>query len=412
VKKLFVLIALALLLAGCTEPSATEFTLETTPVIIAKETVKVKPVESNQHLERDKPVVTSAKLVAIGDILLHQPVYNDAATPDGNYDFSPMFRKVKPFLESADLAVANQETMIGGKEIGLSSYPMFNSPYEIGDALKEVGIDMVTLANNHTLDKGEKAIRNALEYWDNIGMNYTGAFASEEDREDIRTIEKNDITFSFLAYSYGTNGMPVPEDKPYLINLIDLPLIAADVEKAKKRSDVVVVSMHWGNEYEGTPNQTQIDLATELSTMGVDIIIGHHPHVLQPMDWIERADGSKTFVLYSLGNFLSAQEGLERSIGGIGGIEITKTVYQGKTNIELANPSFIPTYVHNSNRSNFDIIPMYQLEESYLTRSQQHYEHTKEHLRKYTNEVRFVENLNEVLHKDLIGIKKRKKIEE
>jgi poly-gamma-glutamate synthesis protein (capsule biosynthesis protein) len=269
----------------------------------------------------DKPIVKSAKLVAIGDILLHQPVYKDAATPEGTYDFSPMFTQVKPLLESADIAVANQETMIGGKELGLSSYPLFNSPFEIGDALKDAGIDIVTLANNHTMDKGEQAIQNALSYWSQIQMPYTGAFQSFEDREEIRMLTKNDITFSFLAYSYGTNGMPVPEDKPYLINLIDLPLIQQDVRKAKGQSDVVVVSMHWGNEYESLPSTSQLELARELSNMGVDIIIGHHPHVLQPMDWIERPNGSKTFVMYSLGNFLSSQIGLDRRIGGIGALK-------------------------------------------------------------------------------------------
>ncbi|MFX3673506.1 MAG: CapA family protein [Paenisporosarcina sp.] len=405
-KKLFVFVALLLPLVGCAEPSPTPFTFETVPAI------NVLEVEQIKSVEQDKPVVTSAKLVAIGDILLHRPVYKDAATPEGSYDFSSMFTKVKPFLESADLAIANQETMIGGEELGLSSYPMFNSPYEIGDALKDVGIDMVTIANNHTLDKGEKAIHNAINYWDSIGMPYTGAFSSEKDRAVIRTIVKNDITFSFLAYSYGTNGMPVPEDKPYLINLIDLPLIQQDVEKAKRSSDVVVVSMHWGNEYELTPNQTQIDLAKELSNMGIDIIIGHHPHVLQPMDWIERTDGSKTFVLYSLGNFLSAQEGLERSIGAIGGVEITKTVYQGKTEIRLSNPSFIPTYVYNSNKSNFEVIPMYQLNETYLPGFQQHYENTQNHLKQFASEVKFTEGLNDDLHRNPFVIKKLEKKEE
>lgn len=409
-KKLLVLFALCILLAGCDESVSTNLTIESEPLVVAKELPPIQqPV---QPVQKDKPVITTAKLVAIGDILLHQSVYDDAATPQGTYDFTPMFSKVKPYLESADLAIANQETMIGGTELGLSSYPMFNSPFEIGDALKEAGIDLVTLANNHTLDRGEKAIDNALHHWDSIGMPYTGSFKSEKDRATIRTIQKNDITFSFLSYSYGTNGMPVPEDKPYLINLIDLPLIEEDVAKAKDLSDVVVVSMHWGNEYESLPSQLQISLAEELSEMGVDIIIGHHPHVLQPVNWIERSDGSKTFVLYSLGNFLSAQEGLERLIGGIGGVEITKTVYQGESVITLDNPSFVPTYVHSKHWKGYEIIPMYQLNESHLSSFQQHYARTQEHMRNYTNEVTFIENLNENIQKDLIGIEKRQDIDE
>ncbi|MGB2992147.1 MAG: CapA family protein [Paenisporosarcina sp.] len=390
-KKLIMLITFSLLLVSCSRLPANEMPLEPIPVVEATEIdqPKEKPIPVDTSLT--KPIVTSVKLVAIGDILIHQPVYHDAATPQGGYDFSSMFTKVKPFLEEADIAVANQETMIGGAELGLSGYPLFNSPYEIGDALKDSGIDIVTIANNHTLDKGEKGIVNALNYWDSIGMTYTGAFKSEEDREDIRTVIKNGISFSFLSYSYGTNGLPVPEDKPYLINLIDLSLIKQDVEKAKALSDVVVVSMHWGNEYETEPNQIQLDLAKELSDMGVDIIIGHHPHVLQPVDWIERVDGSRTYVMYSLGNFLSAQEGLERLTGGIGGVEITKTASSGKSVISLSNPSFIPTYGYHENKRNFKIIPMVQLNESYLSNYLSYYESVQNHMTTFIKDLSFDE---------------------
>lgn len=391
-KKLFVFIALYVTFAGCSKFPSNELSYE--PVSAAKASEhEPRPVkETTQPPEMEKPLVTSAKLVAIGDILLHQSVYKDAATDQGIYDFLPMFEKVKPFIESADIAVANQETMIGGKELGLSSYPIFNSPYEIGDALKDTGIDIVTLANNHTLDKGETAILNAVTHWNQIGMPYTGAFKSKEDRETIRTITKNGIAFSFLSYTYGTNGMPVPQDKPYLVNLIDLPIIEKDVERAKQLSDVVVVSMHWGNEYEDRPNQTQIDLANALSEMGVDIIIGHHPHVLQPIDWIERPDGSRTFVLYSLGNFLSAQEGVERLTGGIGGIEVTKVTHQGKTTITLSDPSFVPTYGYYNNWRDFEVIPMFQLNDTYLPNYLAHYVETQNHMELFTPELTFTEH--------------------
>ncbi|PUB09560.1 CapA family protein [Paenisporosarcina sp. OV554] len=379
-KKLIILFTLSLLLGSCSNLPANEISIKPAPVVNAMETDNPKEKTIPIDVSLEKPIVTSVQLVAIGDILIHQPVYWDAATPQGGYNFSSMFTKVKPFIEEADIAVANQETMIGGAELGLSGYPLFNSPYEIGDALKEAGIDLVTLANNHTLDQGEKGIRNALAYWDRIGMAYTGAFKSNADRENIRTVNKNGIGFSFLSYSYGTNGLPVPEDKEYLINLINLSLIKQDVEKAKALSDVVVVSMHWGNEYEKEPNQMQLDLAKELSNMGVDIIIGHHPHVLQPMDWIERVDGSRTFVMYSLGNFLSAQDGLEKMTGGIGGIEITKTTSSGKSVISLSNPSFIPTYAYNKNKRNFSIIPMVQLNDSYLSNYLSYYESTQNHM--------------------------------
>jgi len=395
-KKLFVLLVLSLTLAGCNYFNATESPIEPVPVASAMEKeykteAEKKPIKI-ETVALEKPLVTRAKLVAIGDVLLHQSVYIDAETPDGVYNFSPMFEKVKPFIESADIAVANQETTIGGVELGLSGYPMFNSPYEIADALKETGIDLVTIANNHSLDKGETGILNAIEHWDSIGMPYTGAFKSEEDREEIRTVTKNGIHFSFLSYTYGTNGLPVPADKLYLVNLIDLDLIKQDVAAARMVSDVVVVSMHWGNEYENLPNQTQIDLANELSGMGVDIIIGHHPHVLQPMDWIERGDGSRTFVMYSLGNFLSAQEGLKRLTGGIGGVEVTKTVHHGQSIIKLSNPSFMPTYGYYKNWRDFDVIPMHQLDDTFLPNYQAHYESTREHLLEFTDDITFTES--------------------
>lgn len=338
--------------------------------------------------KKEKPKVTSVRLAAIGDILLHSPVMDDAAKRNGSYDFSPMFKEVKPFIEGADIAVANQETMIGGKELGLSGYPSFNSPYEIGDALKDTGIDLVTIANNHTLDRGEKAIRNAVKYWNQIDMPYTGAHISQKDRDEIRTITKNDITISFLSYTYGTNGIPVPKGKSWLVNLIDPDLIEADIKRAREISDVVSVSMHWGNEYEKMPNQTQIDLAESLSEMGADLIIGHHPHVLQPIDWIEREDGTRTLVIYSLGNFLSGQEGLDKMIGGIAGINVTKTSLEGRSSIELSEPSFIPTYsYYSSSKKDFAVIPMFGLNEQLLPKYKAHYRKTKEHIQVFSEDI-------------------------
>src|SRR5690606_12591383 len=183
--------------------------------------IQKKSEENNQETEerveppKPEPVTASASIAAVGDVLLHGSIYRDAQRGE-TFHFDDMFQAVKPYLEKPDITFANQESMIGGKEIGLSTYPTFNSPFEIGDTLKRVGVDVVSMANNHTLDRGEKAILNAIQHWNKIGMLYVGAYASEEDKAKIRTIEKNGITFSFLAYTYGTNGIPVPKDKPYL----------------------------------------------------------------------------------------------------------------------------------------------------------------------------------------------------
>lgn len=338
------------------------------------DTETVTPIEPNS-------VVTSVTLAAIGDVLIHRPIYREAEQKDGTYDFSSVFQLVKDTMLQPDLLIANQESMIGGKKIGLSTYPSFNSPFEVGDTLKDVGVDFVTVANNHTLDRGEKAIQSALKHWDELDMPYTGAYKNEEDQSHIRTITRNDITFSVLAYTYGTNGIPVPKGKDYLVNLIDMKKIEADVKQAKLISDVVVVAMHWGTEYQDLPNKQQQQLAQQLADLGVDLVIGNHPHVLQPPQWVEGQDGHKTFVWFSLGNYISSQEGLKKQIGGIGYIDVVKTTVEGQSTIELTNPGFMPTYVYFSNWKDYRITPLEQTQNGELAQADKQFNATMKHMR-------------------------------
>ncbi|MCU9614692.1 CapA family protein [Caldibacillus lycopersici] len=293
---------------------------------------------------------------AIGDILIHDWVYQDAQTEDG-YDFKPMFQYIRDTLLQPDILLANQESLLGGAEIGVSSYPSFNSPYEVGDALIDSGVDIVSTANNHTLDRGEKAILNAINYYERVGQTYVGHYKDVEDQNTLRIINKKGINFAFLSYTYGTNGIPVPEGKDYLVNLIDLDKMKEEIIRAKKEADVVVMSIHWGNEYQRVPSEEQKYIAQELASYGVDIIFGHHPHVLQPMEWIE-VDGHKTFVVYSLGNFLSGQMWDYKDIGGVAEINVTKTVTNSGVSIELSEPTFLPTYVSNTNLHNYRVVPL------------------------------------------------------
>ncbi|WP_458413172.1 CapA family protein [Schinkia sp. CFF1] len=329
---------------------------------------------------------TTARLVGIGDILIHGIVYKDAKTANG-YSFKPMLAQVKPFIENADLAFANEETMIGGSQLGLSTYPTFNSPFEVGDALKDAGVDIVSMANNHTLDRGEKAIQNAIQHWNKIGMTYTGAYKNEEDKNVIRTLKANEITFSFLAYTYGTNGIPLPKGKPYLVNLINLENMKKDIAEAKSISDVVVVSVHFGNEYQRVPNENQKALVKELANAGADIILGHHPHVLQPTEWIERQDGRRTFVVYSLGNFLSGQKGIYKETGGILQLDVEKTVGASGVEINIKNPSFLPTIVTKTNASKYTVLP---LKNVYPTNTST-FKEMKHHMTKYMPELAILE---------------------
>ncbi|WP_040208948.1 CapA family protein [Neobacillus jeddahensis] len=307
--------------------------------------------------QESRELTEKVTIGAIGDILIHSPVYQDAYN-GANYDFSPMFENVKPLLEKPDVLTANQESMLGGLELGLSGYPMFNSPYEVADALKAAGVDIVSTANNHTLDRGEKGIRSESTYLDGIGLPHVGSFTDEKDRQTLRIMEKNGIKIAFLAYTYGTNGIPVPKGKDFLVNLIDREKMKNEIHRAKTKADVVVMSIHWGNEYQRIPTNDQKDLAKYLANEGVDIIFGSHPHVLQPMDWINTSTGEKSFVIYSLGNFISGQYGDYKDIGGLVMIDITKHIDENGSTIELSNPQFSPTFVTSQKYQQFRVVPL------------------------------------------------------
>lgn len=334
---------------------------------------------------------TQITLSAVGDILIHDTVYKDAYKKGQGktYQFDPMFARVKSLMEKADLTFANQESIAGGAEIGLSSYPMFNSPFQISDTLKQAGVDIVSIANNHTLDRKEQAILNAIEYYEKIGLPYVGAYKNEEDRDSIRVLEKNGVKVAFAAFTYGTNGLTVPQGKEYLANYIDKDRIKQEISKAKQQADVVVLSLHFGTEYQLEPNKEQKDLAKFAINEGADIILGHHPHVLQPAEWIEREDGTKGFVVYSLGNFLAAQKELDTLIGGILTLHIEKIERGDKVSISVQNPSFIPTYIYYKKWRDYSIIPMDQLTNRDLPGIEQKREQVKQHMAKWMPDLAF-----------------------
>lgn len=357
------------------EPSGTEAPANT-----------AAPAPTPSPTPEPEETVTSLTFVAVGDVLIHSSLYKDAYTPEG-YHFDPMFELVAQTIKDADFAMANQESMIGGVEIGLSDYPSFNSPFEIGTTLKEVGFDAVTIANNHTLDRGEQAILNAIGHWDAIGMTYVGAYRSREDQETLRIAEQNGIKLALLGYTYGTNGIPVPEGKDYLVNLIDPEVIVRDIQEASRKADAVVVNLHFGREYERMPNEEQKKLAERLAQAGADLIIGHHPHVLQPCEWIEREDGGRTFVIYSLGNFLSGQEGVYKEIGGILHVTIEKRERGDQRSISILEPALLPTWTHKKNWRQYKIIPLDQVTEQQLPGAAEYREKIRRHMTQWMPEL-------------------------
>lgn len=304
-----------------------------------------------------------ASLVMVGDALYHPGAYKDGLQSDGTYNYDKQFALITPIIKNYDLAYYNQETILGGKELGLSGYPCFNSPQEVGDAFINAGFNLVSLANNHTLDRGEKAILNSISYWRNKSDVVTaGSYDSLADKNRSHIFEKNGITFGFLAYTYGTNGIPVPKGKEYLVNVFDKDIAKKEIAEIRDKVDVLLVAMHWGVEYTHKETSEQIEQAKFLNSLGVDVIIGSHPHVIEPIEYV-----NDTLVIYSLGNFISGQNGIEKRIGLMAALDINKTVEKDNTVIEINNikGDLVYTY-HNGSYANYRIIPFYKLTDAEL----------------------------------------------
>ena len=299
------------------------------------------------------------RMSVIGDIMCHNSQYNDAYR-NGEYDFSYVFEDIKSYIENADIAIGNLETTFAGAERGYSSYPTFNTPENLATDLKELGIDVLATANNHSLDKGYKGIESTINFLDEVGIAHTGTFTSEESQNEILIQEVNGLKIAFLSYTYGTNGIPVPSGKEYSINLIDKDLIKNHLEIARNLNpDVICVNMHWGIEYQNKPNEEQIDLADFLFENGADIILGSHPHVIQRMESkvIQLEDGTEKngFVIYSLGNFVSGQDKANTRNSIILGFDIVKSGKDGKISIE--NVEYVPIYTYTSPKyKNYKVI--------------------------------------------------------
>ena len=323
----------------------------------------------NNITEEDKSY--SIDLLMVGDVLIHDRLYTSMKTSDG-YDFRPALTYIKDIVKDYDLAYYNQETILGGSEIGLSSYPSFNSPYEVGDAMIDAGFNLVSLATNHTLDRGEKAITNSINYWNGKNDVLTaGSYLSSEDRNKINIREVNNITYTMLNYTYGTNGIKVPSGKEYFVNVWPCNgsnpsydseyqeykrIVKEDVERVRDKVDLLIVAMHWGVEYTHTPTAYQIDMANYLESLGVNIIIGTHPHVVMPITFI-----NDTLVIYSLGNFLSAQEtniDYNTTVGLLSTIKITKYIDKdNNSSIKLSDINNELVYTYSKNNNDYKVIP-------------------------------------------------------
>lgn len=315
--------------------------------------------------EENKPKVYNAKMIMAGDGLLHGYVYRDAKKADGSFDFSNQIEYVKELIKDYDLKYWNQETIFGGttypngSKRDYSGYPRFNSPSKFGDDMLNIGFNMVSLANNHSMDQGESGVLNSVAYWNTKDIVWTGQSDSEENRLAHVYGEINGIKYALLSYTMHTNGLPVPSGKSYLVNVYDKDKVKADIEAVKNNVDVIFVAMHWGEEYTHKPNSNQRETANYLASLGVDVIIGCHPHVIQPIEKIKNEEtGKETIVYYSLGNFISNQGDEMKRVGLLGTLNITKTIDKNETKIEINNVGGELHYTYYTpSHTNYKVVP-------------------------------------------------------
>ena len=329
----------------------------------------MEDVVNNPHvIDGDTPIINEENyqlsLIMAGDALYHDGVYKDGLQNDGSYNFLKNLEFIKPIISRYDLAYYNQESILGGSDIGLSTYPRFNSPQEVGDAFIDAGFNLVSTANNHSLDRGEEAVLKSVSYWkqqDAVLM--SGTCDSFSCQDEIKIREKNGISYAFLSYTTSLNGIKIPEGKSYLVNFYSEEKVREDVSKIKDKVDVILVAMHWGAEYRDYPNEEQKQIANFLADLGVTVVIGTHPHVIQPIEKIK-----DTLVFYSLGNFISAQEGIDKLVGLMGAITIKKQVLGNEKHIFVDSIDTLLTYTYYDEKfRNFKIIPFDQVDSNILS---------------------------------------------
>ena len=308
-------------------------------------------------------------MLAVGDNLVQTGVYNAAHkwSADGTYDFTKTYEHMKPMIEAADVAVINQETLICGADYEISGSNLnFNSPIQLGDAMVDVGFDVFTLANNHLLDKRIDGLESCITYWDNMMLKNPkvlalGTYRNAEDQNRIRVQEVNGVKIAYLAYTENLNGYRIPADSQIKVGFTsDEALIQKQVKEAKGIADAVVVAMHWGTEDTHIVRDDVKELAKKTIEWGADVILGSHPHTAETMEWVNRKDGTRGFVYYSLGNFISAQTDNFNMVGEVGEFNLVKNGETGKVTVEEVTCMPCITHYETAKFANCRVYPYYE----------------------------------------------------
>lgn len=319
--------------------------------------INKKVQETNQkkaardlQIKREKAKV-EVSISMVGDVLMHNPTLKSGLQDDGSYNYDHLFKNVKEQMKSADISLANQEVILGGTDLGISAYPAFNAPQELGDSLVKSGFNTILHATNHTLDKGQKGVDNTLTYWKEKHPETTvlGIHESQEDRDQIYVFEKKGFKIAILNYTYGVNGNHIPEDRPYLVDLMDKSQMEKDIQKAKELADYVIVCPHWGTEYVFEATEEQKEWTDFFLKQGVDLVIGTHPHVIEPVEWVEDGE-NKMLVFYSLGNFVSCQDKWYRMLGAMANVTLLK---DADGNVTVTKYGVEPLVTHIANKSEY-----------------------------------------------------------
>ncbi|MCI9049221.1 MAG: CapA family protein [Coprobacillus sp.] len=315
------LLLVMMLLVGCQSPSL--------------------PLETKKEEEK-------VSFLAVGDNIMHKQLI-DKAKQGETYEFLPYYTHMQSYIKEADVSFINQETILGGRNFKYSGYPLFNTPDEMAGTLHELGFDIVNGSTNHAFDMNEKAVDHSIQLFKRYkDMKYIGLYQSKEEQKKVPVIEKNGIRIALLSYNQYVNYDQKPSE--YRYNNFDKTKMKEDVERAKKVSDVIVVSCHWGKEYDTKPNDFQKKFAQYLTDLGVDVIIGTHTHTLQSVEWLDGKDGHKTLVAYSLGNFISGMLEEETQLGGMLSFDFKKD--NGKVNIENITLTPLVNHFYAENQRN------------------------------------------------------------
>ncbi|MBQ3066109.1 MAG: CapA family protein [Clostridia bacterium] len=346
-----IMLCLAMLvMLGCArvELEGGDWRIPTVPDTMAEEAVN-GTLEQMTEPETEPPVVIQrASFLAAGDSIVHEGIWMEAqktARAAGNgqaYDFSHLFTEVVDTVSSFDIAFINQETLMAGEAYGYSGYPRFNTPRQLAHDIIDTGFDVVNIANNHMMDMLAEGLAETMDFWDTLDVTLLGAYRNAEDYDTVRIVEQNGITIAFLSYCYGTNGLSMPAGYEMIIPYLNEDVIRRQCAAARASADFVVVSVHWGEDSYQPVTGDQKKYAQLFADCDVDVVVGHHPHLIQPMEWIEGVNGKRMLCAYSLGNLFSLMADAYNMVGGF----LTMDFVKEGEDCRLENVCFLPTMFH------------------------------------------------------------------